>query len=246
MGRKVFAATFLAIAMQVFGAGSGTNEGAGAPVFVTDPRDRDVMAMPGFMTSHPDMRLRGLALEALSQGRPEQARQYFQRASRYADKLSQAALAEMYWKGDGGSVDKALAYAWMDMAAERGTPWLLAMREQYWAVLDERDRARAIQEGHAIYREYSDEVAKPRLEYVLRVARRNVTGSRVGWVSNMLDIGSPDDGLAGKAVAVSADDYYSDRYWEPEAYWAWQGTLLQAAPRKGTVTVGAPQQDLPE
>lgn len=207
-----------------------------------DALDARVMSMPGYYSAHPELHFRSLALKARSEGREEEARRYFLGAARYSDKLSQAALAEMYWNGEGGAVDRPLAYAWMDLAAERATPWLIALREQYWNALDERQKVQALQVGEHVYAEYADQVAKPRLHRVLRTARKSVTGSRLGWIGNGLDIydtNSLSDVVVGRAMAsVSADDYYSDRYWDPKVYDAWQNHILEMAPRMGTVEIG--------
>jgi hypothetical protein len=217
-------------------------EGPSEVPSVFSPTDAAVMGIHGFEDSHPDMRFRTLGIEARKQERFEQARANFRSAARYADKLSQAALAEMYWKGEGGPVDRALAYAWMDLAAERGTRWLLLIRERYWQALDPGERERAVREGQAIYAACGDAAAKPRLEHLLRVGRNSATGSRLGWIGNGLDIHNTDslaDIGAGRSPAlVSADAYYADRYWKPEAYWEWQDQILRTAPREGSVDIG--------
>jgi len=98
------------------------------PPAFTDPRGQEIVHTSAFLASHPDLRYRKLAQEAVADGRLEEARTYFRYGARYADKLSQAALAEMWWEGRGGEQDRALAYAWMDLAAERGTDFLLGGR----------------------------------------------------------------------------------------------------------------------
>ena len=67
-----------------------------------------------------DLRFRLHGLEEFKAGRHEDAFKFFQRASFYADKPSQGMVAEMLWNGQGVAKDPALAYAWMDLAAERG------------------------------------------------------------------------------------------------------------------------------
>src|SRR5690606_3408590 len=94
-------------------------------------------------------------------------------------------LAEMLWEGDGVPRDRAQAYAWSDLAAERGWPDLLGKRERYWNQLDAAERERAIEVGLPLLREYGDDVAKPRIDTKLRQARRRITGSRVGHVGNL-------------------------------------------------------------
>ena len=79
-------------------------------------------------------------MDALKRGNPVRAAYYFKRSARYADKASQAAYAEMLWEGRGIERDRALAYVWMDLAAERDDSPLVSFRERYWAGLDEAER----------------------------------------------------------------------------------------------------------
>jgi uncharacterized protein len=180
-----------------------------------------------FLAAHPDIRWRREGVWALEQGQPGHAAEYFRRAARYADKPSQAMLAEMYWSGLGIEADRPLAYAWMDLAAERAYPVFLAKREHYWAQLTEAERARVMEVGVPLYEQYGDEVAKPRLERLLTRARRNVTGSRVGNVG-ALKILVPGPG--GAAHSISGDDFYDDRFWDPAQYWAWQDRTWKEPP----------------
>ncbi|HBK45962.1 MAG TPA: hypothetical protein DDZ67_05900 [Xanthomonadaceae bacterium] len=210
-----------------------------------DPQDMDVINSESFMSAHPDQlnRLRGLG--ALRRGENDQAIRQFRIAARYADKLSQALLAQLLWSGNGVTQDRALAYAWMDLAAERGTPLLVADRERYWQALSPEERERALHEGKAIYAEYADKVAKPRLEREMRVTRKEtVPGSRIGANTGQLTLCVGDwttrDGQLICNKQVSSLRYYQKRFWEPAQYWAWQDQVL--AYPSGTIEVGAPQQ----
>ncbi|HEU4814301.1 MAG TPA: hypothetical protein VFS99_08750 [Xanthomonadaceae bacterium] len=195
--------------------------------------DLEVMGTAGFLSAHPDLRWRTEALAALEDHRAGEAFDYFMRAARYADKPSQAMVAEMLWTGTGVPVDRPRAYAWMDVAAERAYVPFLAKREQYWNTLSETERAQALEVGAAIYDEYNDSVAKERLERLLRRAQRNVTGSRTGFVGN-LQVMVPGPG--GVMLTIDGSRYYDEQYWEPEHYWAWQDSIWKDPP-KGTVSV---------
>lgn len=105
---------------------------------------------------HPDLFYRDAAIRSYQAGSKEQALVLFLKAACFADKPSQAIIAAMYWNGDGVPQDRALAYAWMDLAADRGYADLLAQREQYWAQLSPDERQRAIEQGRRIYAEYED------------------------------------------------------------------------------------------
>ena len=137
------------------------------PLF--DDADQDVMSSAGFLSAHPDLRWRAEGLDALEKDRAGEAFDYFKRAARYADKPSQAMVAEMLWTGTGVPADRPLAYAWMDVAAERAYIPFLAKREQYWNALSAAEQARALEIGAGIYDEYADTVAKERLERLLLI-----------------------------------------------------------------------------
>ena len=209
----------------------------------TDANMEQIVGSSRFMSAHPDLRWRQKGLESYERRQYAFAANYFKRAARYADKPSQAMYAEMLWKGEGVEQDRELAYAWMDLAAERGFPVFLAQREEYWAALDAAERRRAIRRGQDVYEEYGDEAAKPRKDEVLRRNfRRGVTGSRVGAVHGRLTVSFPDgvgEPLYGGITtgALPGEDFYQDRYWKPAEYWAWQDRTWQRA-RTGGASVG--------
>ena len=195
----------------------------------------------GFLAAHPDLRWRREGIEAFEKGRHAEAMTYFQRAARHADKPSQAMVAGMYWDGQGVARDRALGYAWMDLAAERQYPDFVLFRERYWSQMTEPERASALERGQAVYAEYGDAVAKPRLETILRRERRKTTGSRLGFVGNLTII--PQTGpLAGSGMTLSGEQYYAKEYWEPEAYWQLQDEIWRAPQREGKVDVGDVEQ----
>lgn len=240
------------------GSGAGLAETTAAKTVdrsALNGQDREVMRESGYLAGHPDRRYQRLGYEARKQGRMGKAREYFLRAARYADKLSQGVYAEMLWSGEGGEADRALAYAWMDLAAERGAPLLIARREQYWTELSPAERERALDEGRAIYAEYGDEAAKPRLEREMRWHLKQATGSRLGKPTGPVQIclegqyvtGDRETGIEieCKGGSVDGTQYYADKYWKPEAYWRWQDRILGTPERKEKVEVGAPRQLTP-
>ncbi|MDG2525415.1 hypothetical protein P6166_08625 [Stenotrophomonas sp. HITSZ_GD] len=208
------------------------------------PGDYDVVMSKSFMNAHPDMlyRLRGLG--ALQRSEARQAESYFRHAARYADKLSQAFLAQMLWEGRGIPQDRALAYAWMDLAAERGSPMLIAERERYWAALDEAQRTRAVAEGKALYAKYADKVTQPRLETAMRRSRtQEVLGSHTGSVVSQIDLCVGDWRMKNYQLVcdkrVTADHFYQPRFWKPADYWKWQEQQIGAP--KGEIQLGTPE-----
>ncbi len=202
-----------------------------------DPTSDPLMITAGFLSGHPDLRFRLLGMEKRNAGDQEAAFRFFQRAAFYADKPSQAMVAEMLWNGSGTPADRAQAYAWMDLAAERGYEGFVELRERYWAALTAEQRAHAVAEGEAIYARFGDSAAKPRIATVMRRERRAVTGSRTGFAGN-LRIMVP--GPAGPEE-IDGSKFYDDRYWDPDKYQQWHDAIW-AKPRVARIDVGALSQ----
>lgn len=195
-----------------------------------DPEQDPMLITAGFLASHPDMNYRLLGMEAFRDQRYEDALRLFRRAAFYADKASQGMVAEMYWTGRGVERDPVLAYVWMDLAAERGYPQFIALRERYWKALDAAQQARAVEEGQAVYATFGDDVARPRYAFHLRNARREMTGSRTGFNRGVaIEVPGPSGNQS-----VEGSKYYDERYWDPEKYFAWQDRLWKG----GRVEVG--------
>ncbi|KAF1013304.1 MAG: hypothetical protein GAK31_03453 [Stenotrophomonas maltophilia] len=146
MSLKIFLPP-LVVALCGLLAGPASGAGPGP-----DAYEAIVLQSPDFLVHHPDLRFRRLALDARERGRDDEARTQFRNAARYGDKLSQAALADLLWNGQGGPADRALGYAWMDLAAERGTEWLVVQRERYWQAPLADERARGARRPRAVRR----------------------------------------------------------------------------------------------
>lgn len=223
--------TILLLALLPLSLGAVAAEKKAAPP--PDPVEDPLLITAGFLTHHPDLKYRMLGMEAYKEKRFDDALRYFRRASFFADKPSQGMVAEMYWNGEGAPQDRALAYAWMDLAAERGYAGFLGLRERYWNALSAAERERATTEGQDVYARFGDEAAKPRYEFQLRTGRRNVTGSRTGFTGN-LQILVP--GPAGEQ-SIPGSKFYDERYWDAKKYWAWQDNVWMK-PAIGRVDVG--------
>ena len=189
-----------------------------------------------FLLYHPDQSFRLDGLRAYQDGSYDYALRYFRVAARFADKPAQAMLASMYWEGRGVQQDKALAYAWMDLAAERGYPWLLADRERYWQGMSDDERKRAIEVGQAIYDEYGDNVAMPRLSLLLYRGRLHTSGSHTGFVGNLEE---EKPGVMGMLAGQTWDgnEYHAAQYWNPKEYLDWQNKTWHPG-STGKVDVG--------
>lgn len=198
-----------------------------------DDGEEVIVSSAGFLAYHPDIRHRAIGMGYFRDGKFREAMTRFRMAARFADKPSQGLIGEMFWNGDGVPQDRALAYAWMDLAAERGYRLMAIKREQYWLELSAEERERAIAEGEKLYAEFGDEVAKPRLEARLRQGRRNSVGSRTGFMGNVkIELYTPTG-----PVSIDGSKYYNEAYWDPQQYWAWQDEGWTRPPT-GVVSVG--------
>jgi hypothetical protein len=228
---------------------AGTARAAGG----TLDDDPKIVSDESFIRAHPDLRYRRSGLQAYERKRFTDAYGYFRDAARYADKTSQAMVAEMLWNGHGVPRDRPLAYAWMDLAAERKYPSLVVLRERYWSEMDEAERARALEVGQEVYAAYADDVSKPRLERELLRGRNQATGSHLGRVGTLalpsqVHVPRQQPQFEGRSVDalgtfsnfVDGSKYYAAEYWEPKAYWKWQDAQWQRLD-DGSVIVGAPQ-----
>lgn len=212
------------------------------------PFEQELLEHEGILGAHPGLRWRREALLALEKGEQRSVQTWLERAARYADKPAQALIAERYWNGDGVGRDGALAYAWMDLAAERGYTLFVAHREKYWAKLDAAERRRALQLGQGIYAEFGDAVAKPRLARHLQ-GKRAQTGTRVATRSAVEVYLPPNRNPSGEAgigkgksrgfyLGIRLPDYYRDEIWKADDYFAWQDEQYIGLP-EGIVTVGS-------
>jgi len=191
------------------------------------------MASPVFVDAHSDLRFRNRGLQAYGDGRPRDAFHYFQLASRYADKASQALVSVMYWTGDGVAKDRPLAYAWMDLAASRGYPELQHQRQLYWDQLSETERAKALALRGTLDADYGDDIGARRLTLEIGTSRSQVTGSHVGWIGNgSVSYGGSaveDFSKFDKALHMNTTEYLQTK----DAQWQWQ--------MRSRVTVGEPE-----
>lgn len=138
-------------------------------------------ALYNLSANHPNERYRLYAQKAAATRNWRDAAKAFRFAARYADKYSQHRLSLMYWYGVGVPADPVEAYVWSDLAAERGYPQFLAIRERMWRELTAAQQAAAAQRGVVLYGEFGDPIAKKRFEYELAKGRRQITGSHTGF-----------------------------------------------------------------
>jgi uncharacterized protein len=229
---KIFYASF------IIGAIMGSSLYGGDALAKKKLQDQAIASSESFINSHPDLMHRTRGLDAYKKREYVEAFTHFKRGAKFSDKPSQGMVAEMLWKGEGVEINRPLAYAWMDLAAERQYPTMLLHRERYWEALSEQEREQALALGEDIYATYGDAVTKKRLASAVRRAKNNTTGSRVGFVGALsITINTP----SGPQI-IDGSQYYQDKFWKPEEYAKWQDEAWKKPPT-GRVEIGPLQSE---
>ena len=195
--------------------------------------DFDALVKMAF--NHPNELHRIYANKAAAAGSWGDAVRNFRIAARHADKYSQHRLSMLYWHGVGVDSDRVEAYIWADLAAERGYPQFLAIREKMWAELTPQQQAEVPQRGLAFFKEYADSAAKPRFERALAQGKRQMTGSRTGFDAGLIisSIGGGNQ-LFGSVGGVNLKMMYDASRTDPKKYWAFEDYVW----KEGMVHVG--------
>jgi len=141
----------------------------------------------------------------------------------------------MDWHGVGVPHDRALGYAWADLAAERMYPQFLLLREKMWAQMDAAERKAAIEQGQAIYDEFGDAVAKKRFADAIAQTKRQITGSRTGFVGTLVvQAPGPGGSLSGGPGSAKVSEIYAQSRRDVKNYWKIEDVLW----KDGSVDVG--------
>lgn len=217
--------------------------------------DTDLQALKRFDVlyalsgNHPNERYRLYGQKAAATGNWVDAAKAFRMAARYADKYSQHRLSLLYWHGVGVDADRVEGYLWADIAAERGYPQFLAIREVMWRELAPAEQAEVARRGAPMYAEFGDPAAKPRLERALGQGRTQVTGSRAGFVG-FLGVGS---GASLRGMLPNLNDemelarFHSPSRNDPQKYWAQEDRAWKSGVvRVGEIEDAAPPEDPPQ
>jgi hypothetical protein len=169
---------------------------------LTDASFMEVDGQLSGAKGHPNEEWRLNGLKAYLSGRYDEAIERFERAASYADKYSQHYLSLIYWHGQGVPADAVQGYIWGDLAAERGSRRLLAIREKMWQALSTDQREQVEAKGQDFYARYGDDIARPRADAEIRRFAKNMTGSRAGYSNSNIDIqnGGPMNGSFGNAT----------------------------------------------
>lgn len=181
----------------------------------------------------PGTRPHNEALNAYEQGRYGDAIRKFRESARWADKVSQYNLGVMYALGEGTKPDPATAWAWFELAAERGYPQMVKAAKGAWEALDEMGQARALSVLEELRPEYGDAVALERTKKFMDRERRDVTGSRVGFVGNM----RVRTRTMPEGMDVDGKDFYAAERWDYESIVELEGRVFDNL-ASGRVEVG--------
>jgi len=202
-------ANVLALAMLLAAGTAGAHSGQGQQLRLTEKSFMQLDAVVIASKDKPNELQRVFGLKSYLRGDGEDAAEHFRTAARYADKYSQHYLSLMYWHGAGVPENRAQAYVWADLAAERGSRSLLLIREKMWSLMTPREQSQALALGEEYYARYGDEVARPRAESLMRSFARDMTGSRLGYRNQPLDVVSqPVHGVFWTGAGSNAAAYH--------------------------------------
>lgn len=141
-----------------------------------------------------------LGMREFQNGNYESAKNRWEIAAYWGQKIAQYNLGLMYFKGVGVPVDRARGVAWIALSSERGEPALRDALAQTYAQLDakETERANALWNDELKPR-YGDAVAMPRALSLWRSDFVMTTGSHTGYVIGPLEVdnlsGMNEDGM---------------------------------------------------
>ena len=204
---------------------------AGAPAHAAEEAYTD-------SSVHYDQVFRWRAMEAFQSGDVASAIRNFERAARFADKPSQFALGVIHMNGDGVPRDRALAFAWLDVAAERGYEEIVEQRDILWEQLTDGERAAGQFLAKRLVAKYGDAKAKPRHRSRTLAALQHSLGKSKSVRDDVIvtDLANCSAGLVDfrRGNACHERDFYSSRF-DPKHYWAVQDAAWGAS---GVVEVG--------
>lgn len=243
--------TFGLTSPAVFAAEGQAIDAAQAETAVAIDTDAQALArfdlLYALSAHHPNERYRLYGQKAAATGNWRDAAKAFRQAARYADKYSQHRLSLLYWHGVGVHEDRVLGYLWADIAAERGYPQFLAIRERMWRELSPAQQADVTRRGPALYAEYGDPASKRRFELALTQSRLNVTGSRTGFDGGVgITSGDKLRGtMANVNDALILATVHAPSRTDPQRYWeaedrAWKNGIVRVG-EIGDAEAGAPQ-----
>lgn len=163
---------------------------------------------PGLSTDRPDsrtLRVQRKVDELYERGEFDRA--YFIYRNELVpvgDKYAQYMVGYMHLMGRGAAEDPVVASAWYRLAAERGTPEFVAVRDQLMQDLNADERRRSDSDYQRLRRQFSDVVVV--FENIKRTYRemQSATGSRLAVRGGPMNIVGASSSIQGH----SSVDYY--------------------------------------
>jgi TPR repeat protein len=221
----------LLTALPIFVGLAAASANVAAQVGATTERDEVAQTLEAMKNAstwgHPDLFGMTTGMRRYAHHQYTDALHYFEIGARYADKLSQLSIGLMHLNGAGTPKNPVLAYAWLDLAAERGYPSFVATRDELKAKLSAAQLGEAAAIRAALARRYGDAVAKPRMAVELRLDRMQITGSRTGFDSGVVQIGEHCGAaliIGGRAVPQigcgAFNPFLQKDNWVPDLYFA--------------------------
>lgn len=209
--------------------------------------ERTITTMNNASTQgHPDLFGEFAGMRLYSEGHYKSAIKYFKYGARYADQLSQLSIGLMYENGQGVEEDPITACAWLALAAQRKYPEFVETRDRVCDALTPAQHDQAVAALNKLLPEYSDKAAKHRMAVVLRLAKMQTTGSRLGLDGGITTV-STNPNCGGPTINNGDTDVpqagcSSANFWSPWRRVPKKYFTARDAQWSGTVTVGSLQQ----
>lgn len=161
--------------------------------------------------ARPGLKFYYRAVKALEKGQYGLAIDMYEASASWAYKPSAYNLGVMYLHGEGTTVDRPRAMAWLAIAAERGDASYVEARELVYSALDAAEFERANEIWRELKQTYADDAALPRARMRWAQARAAMTGSRVGSPGPLRIVGAQGNaqyGIPGGAVHLDGSIAY--------------------------------------
>ena len=228
----------LPLAAVVFGFALGVHADDGS---MTNPHAQQVLRVMQSTSTwyHDDLFGEYAGFQRYGRHDYAEALHYFELGAYYADKPSQFSIGLMHLNGDGVAKDPVTAFAWIDLAAERGYLAFAVTRDRIKATLTPGQLSQAIELRARLSERYGDAVAKPRMAAELREGLSRMTGSRAGFDAGVKFLPQHALGLAAspglddETFTICAGGFWAKDCWQPETYFA-----MRDKQWNGRVTVG--------
>lgn len=138
---------------------------------------------------------------------------HYLNAAWWADKFAQYNIGVMYLRGEGVEFDPVRAWAWLELAAERGYPDMVLVADDLYRLLDEEQQ----REGRRILEDellpdYGDATRVEATARRMERERRKATGTRTGSKAALSALRIIDGG----GNTRRGDEFYDPAKWDFE------------------------------